>query len=125
MLIDINRRLAIMERPSMTMASISATIAQTLAVSGAVTFNASVANVVRCTLQANATSSSITNPTTNQILTVTWVQDGTGGRTYAWPTTCRFAGAAPADTTASKRTSVTFQYDGALWQEISTAVAVG
>lgn len=99
--------------------------AQSLGVSGAVTIDASNGDAI-ITLAANATSSSITNPTTNQILRITFVQDATGGRTYAWPANCKFAAStAPNDTTASKRSTVTFRYDGANWQELGRAAAVG
>lgn len=101
-----------------------ATSAQTLASNGAVTIDASQGDAL-ITLQANATSSSITNPTIGQKLDITWIQDATGARTYAWPANCKFAGSAPADTTASKRSSVTFRYDGTNWNEKARAVAVG
>ena len=103
-----------------------AAAAQTLAASGAVTIDASTANIALVTLQANATSSSITNVHKGQRLTISWIQDATGGRTYVWPTNCKFAGgAAPSDTTASKGTSVTFVNDGTNWIETGRAVAVG
>jgi len=100
--------------------------ASTLAANGAVTIDSSLGNTFTVTLQANATSSSITNPVTGRQITITWLQDGTGGRTYAWPANCKFAGGtAPADTTLNKRSTVTFEYDGTNWNEISRAVAVG
>jgi hypothetical protein len=101
---------------------------QTLAAAGAVTIDASAANTHTITLGANATSSSVTNlgGAFGQQLTIAWLQDATGGRTYVWPTTCKFAGGiAPSDTTASKRTSVTFYTDQTSWFEISRSVAVG
>jgi hypothetical protein len=78
------------------------------------------------TLGANATSSTITNPSTGQRLTIAWAQDATGGRTYAWPTGLKFAGgAAPtASTNAFYRDVVTFTYDGSFWVEAGRAVAV-
>jgi hypothetical protein len=102
------------------------TTTQTLASNGAVTIDAASGSKARILLQANATSSTISNATLNELLTITWIQDATGGRTYAWPTNCKFASAtAPADTTASKRSSVTFEYDGTNWNEVSRAVVVG
>lgn len=99
--------------------------AQTLAANGAVTMSASTADIHPITLNANATSSSITGATSGQRLTIRWIQDATGGRTYVWPTNCKFAGGvAPSDTTAGTRTSVTFEYDGTNWIEASRAVAV-
>ena len=97
---------------------------QTLSSNGSVSFNAQMGDH-RCTLQANATSSIISGASTGQLLTVTWQQDGAGGRTYSWPANCRFAGGtAPSDTTASTRTTVSFEYDGSNWLELSRAVAV-
>lgn len=86
---------------------------QTLASSGAVTINGT-ANYAKITLQANATSSSVTNLYPGQRLTISWVQDATGGRTYVWPTICKFAGGVtpPASTAANAIDSVTFYYDG-------------
>lgn len=103
-----------------------ARVSQTLAANGAVTIDAATGSVQSVTLQANASSSSITNPTTGQRLTITWLQDATGSRAYAWPTTCKFAGgAAPvASILAGARDRVMFEYDGTNWLEISRAVGV-
>jgi hypothetical protein len=90
-----------------------------------VTIDANTGRMQQVTLNANATSSSIVNATTGQVLTIEWVQDATGGRTYAWPANCKFAGAAPADTTLNKRSSVSFWYDGTNWIEFARAVVVG
>jgi len=104
-------------------------VAQTLAAPGAVTINTPTTGYAEITLQANATSSVISGGQVNgAVLTITWIQDATGGRTYVWPTNCKFAGGvAPSDTTLSKRTSVTFHYDSTStnWTELSRAVAVG
>jgi hypothetical protein len=99
---------------------------QTLAAAGAVTIDAAKGDA-KVTLNANATSSSISNPVNWQEITITWVQDATGGRTYAWPTNVRFAGGvAPSDTTANTRTSVRLKYESftARWHELTRAVAV-
>jgi hypothetical protein len=99
---------------------------QTLAAPGGVTIDASTANLEIVILQANATSSSITNSHKGQRLTLIWVQDSTGGRTYAWPSNCKFGGGAgPSDTTPGKSTSATLIYDGTNWIETSRSVAVG
>lgn len=100
--------------------------AQTLAAPGAVTFDATSQNH-NVTLQANATSSTITNAVPHQDLLITWTQDATGGRTYVWPANARFAGnVAPSDTTLSTRTTVRFRYNSSVarWYEVSRAVAV-
>lgn len=109
------------------MPALSGTLAQTLAAPGAVTLDASKGDQV-VTLNANATSSSITNASSARPeMSVTFVQDVTGGRTYTWPTNCRFVGgAAPSDTTLSTRTTVRFRYDSTTtrWNELYRAVAV-
>jgi len=98
---------------------------QTLLSNGAVTIDASTGNTQLITLQANATSSSITNPSLGQVLTIQWKQDGSGGRTYVWPTSCLFTGSStPSNVvTASGSDSATFFYNGTNWIELSRASA--
>lgn len=100
---------------------------QTLATAGAVMFDVLKGDQF-VTLNANATSSSITNASTiRDVMRITWVQDATGGRTYAWPSICKFAGnSAPSDTTLNTMTTVTFRYNTSTgrWNELSRAVAV-
>lgn len=96
----------------------------TLSSNGAATFYATV-GAYKYVLQANATSSTILSAGTGQLFTMIWEQDVVGGRTYAWPSNCRFAGgSAPSDTTASTRTAVTFELSGSTWLELSRSVAV-
>jgi len=122
---------------------------QTLTANGAVTIDAAMGDVI-VNLEANATSTTIVNslynedqypgysPRPGQLLRVTFVQDATGGRTYAWPSNCAFgagvtttspivtvAAGAPTDTVALSQTSVLFRWDGTTWQEMSRAVSVG
>ena len=101
-------------------------VVTSLATAGAVALDANAGDIQSVTLGANATSSTISGGSVGQRLTITWIQDATGGRTYVWPTTCKFAGnAAPtASTTGNWRDSVTFEYDGANWFETGRAVAV-
>ena len=100
--------------------------AQTLTVSGAVTFSAAAGNVQAVTLSANAASSAITGAVTGRELTIQWVQDGAGSRTYVWPTNCKFVGGTypSASTTAGYTDSVTFIYNGTNWLEKARALAV-
>lgn len=93
---------------------------QTLTAAGAVTISAISTQVAQILLQANATSSSITNAYVGQQLTVMWKQDATGGRTVVWPTNFIFAGTMPAVASAANAiTASSFIYDGANWNEIS------
>jgi hypothetical protein len=97
---------------TMSGALIESRSAQTLSSNGAVSFDASTSNLFVVSLQANATSSTITNATAGQVIVVKFIQDATGGRTYAWPANYKFgtgvttgttvASGAPTDTTASK-----------------------
>lgn len=104
---------------------VEVTNSSTLASNGSVTINSATSQYHRVFLQANATSMSISNPSSGSRLTIGISQDATGGRTYVWPTDCRFAGnSAPSDTTANRRTTVTFIYANSIWSEVSRAVAV-
>jgi hypothetical protein len=80
------------------------------------------------TMTANITSMSFTGTgQTRQRIELTFIQDATGGRTYTFPSQCRFAGgAAPSDTTANTRTTIGFQYDAFnnRWHETHRVVAV-
>lgn len=98
----------------------------TLASNGAVAIDARTCNVYWLTLNANLTSSTLTNGSLIQEVEIHMIQDGTGGRTYVWPTTCKFAGgSAPSDTTANTRTIVRFRFSGSTnWHEVSRSVAV-
>lgn len=100
-------------------------VSTVLTVAGAIAFDASLADSSQVTLHANATSSTLINGHQGQQITISWLQDATGGWTYSWPTNCRFAGAAPTDTTANRQTSVTFVKGGTLWMETGRAVQVG
>jgi hypothetical protein len=110
------------------MSFIPVTKAIALTVNGVVAMDAKLGGIQRVSLTANATSSTLANPVVDgHQLAIEWLQDATGGRTYVWPTNCRFAGGvAPSDTTASTMTRVEFLYDNTLgrWIEKCRAVAV-
>lgn len=104
----------------------SALATQTLASAGAVTINAASGQVQLVTLQANASSSSITNPSSGQLLIIALRQDATGGRTFAWPANFKFAaGTAPTLSAANKTDVVRAFYDGTNWIETSRSLNVG
>lgn len=102
-------------------------VLQALNTSGAVAFDSRYQKQL-VNLAANATSSTITNVSNiAQEMEISWVQDATGGRTYVWPSGCRFAGgSAPSDTTLNTQTTVRFRYNTSTghWVELSRAVAV-
>src|ERR1700676_4375464 len=54
-------------------------------------FNSLVASSFQITLTGNVTSSTVSNPTAGQEITFIITQDGTGGRTFAWPADFRGA----------------------------------
>lgn len=94
---------------------------------GTITLDASQYEGAIVNLAANVTGVTVTNATRNQEITLTFAQDATGGRTYAFPAGSRFAGGVtPADTTPSTRTTVRLRWDSgrARWDELSRAVAV-
>jgi hypothetical protein len=105
--------------------TIEKVVTSTVASNSAITLASQSGNIFAVTLNANVTGTTISNAATGQKLTIEFIQDATGGRTYVWPTNCRFAGgSAPSTTTASTRTSVTFYFDGTNWYELARAVAV-
>lgn len=100
-----------------------------LAAAGAVQIDAGLGSIHAIFLNASASSSSIVNPTLGQLLTIDWFQT-IGGRSYVWPTNCRFAGGVAPQPSGTKghADSVTFRchYDGSsfTWLEISRSVAI-
>ncbi len=85
-----------------------------------VAFDAASASVHEVYLRQNVTATTVTNMKPGQEISIVWVQDGTGSRTYAWPTTCAFVGgvAPTASTTAKRRDLVKFVWDGRYLVEV-------
>ena len=78
-------------------------------------------------LSQNVTSMTVDTPISfGQLLTVTVQQDGTGAKTFVWPTSFRWAGgSAPTCTGAYSSTTVTMQWGlGSTWTEVSRAVNI-
>jgi hypothetical protein len=94
---------------------------QTLNSAGAVAIQG-VAQHAEITLNANATSSSVTNLYPGQLLSITWIQGSAGGHTYSWPSNVLWAGGlAPANVTgANKQETASFYYDGTYLQQTGT-----
>jgi hypothetical protein len=69
----------------------------------------------------NITIAAPVNARTGLILDIVIVQDATGSRTVTWNAAYHFAGAAAPTltTTASRRDTFRFVYDGASWNETS------
>lgn len=76
----------------------------------------SIANVFVSTLTGNATVAAPLNPTRGQRITLTFIQDGTGGRTVGWHTVFKQSWADTGNT-LNKRSSISFTYDGTNWNQ--------
>jgi hypothetical protein len=96
-----------------------------LSFNAAPAFNASlfVQPTFLMTLTGNVTSSSVTNPTAGQTITFVITQDGTGGRTFAWPP--NFKGASAIAPDASSVSVQSFVYDGTNFRAIGAGSTTG
>ncbi len=86
------------------------------------TIDAKLGDVFELTLTGNVTSSSITNATKGMQLEIHLTQDGTGGRTFAWPANVKLAGGAVTLSGANKRDVITLRYNGTNWYETARAL---
>jgi hypothetical protein len=84
-------------------------------------FNAGASGSFSMTLTGNVSSSSITNATSGQTITFIITQDGTGGRTFPWPSNVKGASGVAGD--ANSVSVQSFIYDGAFWRATSPGVA--
>jgi hypothetical protein len=75
------------------------------------------------TLTGNVTSSTVSNPTAGQTITFILTQDGTGSRTFAWPT--NFKGASPVGPDANSVSVQSFVFDGTNWRATSPGMTTG
>jgi hypothetical protein len=82
----------------------------TVSFSATPTFNAALGNVFQITLTNNVTSSTLSNPKSGEVIVFKICQDGTGSRTFAWPS--NVSNPSTVDGTASGCTQQTFVYDG-------------
>ncbi len=65
----------------------------TVAYAATVVFDCSRANGFEVTLTGNITSLTVINAAVGQVITLTFIQDGTGGRTVAFPSNVKSPGA--------------------------------
>jgi hypothetical protein len=72
---------------------------QSVSFGASLTFDCSKANGFQITLGGNVTSSTVVGASPGQIVTFVLIQDGTGGHTFAWPTS--ITGTSPIDGTAN------------------------
>jgi hypothetical protein len=80
------------------------------------TFDASTANSFQMTLTGNVTSSTVSNPTPGQVVVFLFTQDGTGGRTFAWPG--NFIGAGVVIPDPNVTSIQAFIYTGSAWKAV-------
>ena len=75
------------------------------------------------TLTGNVVSSTVSNPTVGQTITFALTQDGTGGRTFAWP--ANFKGASVISPDANAVSVQSFVYDGTNFRATSAGLSTG
>lgn len=92
----------------------------TLTFSATPTFNASLGNTQKITLTANVTSSTLSNASTGQQIHFLICQDGTGSRTFVWPT--NVLGGMTIGSTPSKCSAQNFIFDGTNAYALSAGV---
>lgn len=93
----------------------------TVAFSSTPTFDCSLANDWKLTLTGNVTSSTLTHCTKGQSLSFTLCQDGTGSRTFAWPSNVLAGGTITP--TLNVCSTQRFLYDGTNARATSLMVA--
>lgn len=79
-------------------------------------FDLSLASWFQMTLTGNVTAPTFINASAGNILVLSLIQDGTGGRTFAFPGS--FLHPPTIDTTASSHTELTFKFDGTTWTQL-------
>lgn len=94
------------------------TIVKTVISAGTVAVDALAQTELRITLNANTTISAPTNSFKGQRITFVLVQDGTGAWTVTWDAVFKKSWSDTGNT-ASKRSIVTFSYNGVNWEQIS------
>jgi predicted aconitase with swiveling domain len=79
------------------------------------TFAAATNSIFTMTLTGNVTASTITGSSSGQIIEFSLCQDGTGGRTFAWPAS--FLRPPTIASGANACTDASFFYDGTNWRD--------
>jgi hypothetical protein len=87
---------------------------KTVTFSATPTFDASQGGIYSMTLTSNVTSSTVTNPTTGQLIAFLLCEDVTGSRTFVWPT--NFADTPSLNTTSNACNNFAFYYTGTNWR---------
>jgi len=83
------------------------------------TFDASLGTIFTITLTGNVTSSTISNPTSGQVVHFYIAQDVTGGRTFVFPANVQLRGGIYTIASAASAVSILkIYYDGTNWREL-------
>jgi len=97
-----------------------ATNINTVTFSATPAFDASLGNTQKITLTGNVTSSTLSNATAGQSINFLICQDGTGSRTFVWPT--NVLGGMTIGSTLSKCSAQNFIFDGTNAYALSAGV---
>lgn len=99
-------------------ASVWSTPVVTLTDAASVTVDASASTAFQVTLAGNRTVAAPTNAVSGDRMTITVIQDGTGGRTLAWNAVFKQAWSNTGNT-AGKRSTIGFVFDGTNWNQVA------
>ncbi len=90
-----------------------------ISVAATTTIDCNAGNVFTLNMTTNVATFNVFNPASGQTINVRFIQDGTGGRTIAWPASFNWAGGtAPALSTAANKVDLlvaTYFADTGLW----------
>lgn len=92
---------------------------ETVAFVGSPTFDASKSSIFVMTLTGNVTSSTVTGAVTGKVIAFQLCQDGTGGRTFAWPAS--FLRPPVIASSANACTNQAFYYEGTNWRPLAAS----
>ncbi len=89
------------------------------------TFDCDLADSYDMTMTANVTGVTIKNAYKGRVITLVFIQGGTGSYTVAWTTTVKLTGAAFVPTvTVGAASVIKLLYNGTVWREMGRALDV-
>jgi hypothetical protein len=98
----------------------ASTVPVTVAAAATTTLDCRLSNVFRITMGTNVTSLVLSDPVDGQMLTLEFVQDATGSRTIAWPSSFRWPNntASVLSTAANTTDVVSAIWNGLVWKVV-------
>jgi hypothetical protein len=103
--------------PALTVNGGAYTITNTQSFSATPTFNAALSNVFEMgALTGNVTSMTVSNPSNGQTINIRLIQDATGSRTVAHPTSSKIAGNMGVTASAASILSITYSAANTRWE---------